>query len=128
MKAFRYKNRHDENTMGWIYIGDVNPETRETTFGQLLPTDRVAHDYPSEDSDVEMMETAEEAGLLRQHAPSQRTRPMTDEESQACAVARGLNQYSDAGKRRTIFHTMNGDLVVIYGPNGEIAIEESGAK
>ena len=65
MKTFRYEKRNDENLMGWIYKGDVSLETGETTFGQLLPTDRVAYDYPSEDSDCKMMETAEEAGLLR---------------------------------------------------------------
>jgi len=64
MKVFRYENRQDENTMGWIYKGDVNVETRETTFGQLLPSDRVAHDHPSVDSDCESMETAAEAGLV----------------------------------------------------------------
>lgn len=55
-------------------------------------------------------------------------RPLTSEESQRARNARGLNQYSDGGKHRTIFHTLNGDLVVIDGPNGEIAIEENGAK
>lgn len=50
--------------LGWIYKGDVNPETKQTTFGELQPTDRVAHDFPSEDADCEMMENAAEAGLL----------------------------------------------------------------
>lgn len=65
MKVFRYENRNDTNTMGWIYKGDVNVKTGETTFGELLPSDRVGWDFPSEDSECELMETATEAGLVK---------------------------------------------------------------
>lgn len=62
MKVFRYENRKDENSMGWIYMGDVDTSGK-TTFGQILPTDRISHDYPEQESDCEQMQTAKEAGL-----------------------------------------------------------------
>jgi hypothetical protein len=39
-------------------------EAYDRTACSGLPSDRVAHDYPGQDSDCESMETAAEAGLV----------------------------------------------------------------
>ena len=58
MKVFRlYKQV-------WIYEGEVDISTGQSTFGELLPNDRVSHDFPSVEEDCEMMDTAAQAGLV----------------------------------------------------------------
>lgn len=59
MKVFRLYKRV------WIYKGEVDISTGlPIFFGELLPNDRVSHDFPSVEEDCEMMDTAAEAGLV----------------------------------------------------------------
>ena len=48
----------------WIYIGDVDEQTKETTFSHCLPDDRICDSYPSMSDDCDAMITAVEAELL----------------------------------------------------------------
>ena len=63
MHVFRLEMRRDELCEGWIYNGEVNLETKTSTFGEILPTDKVGFAFPDSDSEIELMESAQEAGL-----------------------------------------------------------------
>jgi len=56
MHVFR-KQEH-EREMVWIYKGEVDVETKETTFGELLPSDRVSNYFPEENYECEEMPEA----------------------------------------------------------------------
>jgi len=56
MHVFR-KQEHEREFV-WIYKGEVDVETKETTFGQLLPSDRVSNYFPEENYECEEMPEA----------------------------------------------------------------------
>jgi hypothetical protein len=56
MHVFR-KQEHEREFV-WIYKGEVDVETRQTTFGQLLPSDRVSNYFPEENYWCEEMPEA----------------------------------------------------------------------
>ena len=63
MHVFR-KEEH-ERELVWIYKGEVDVETRKTTFGQLLPTDRVSNYFPEDNYGCDVMPEAGEMALSR---------------------------------------------------------------
>ena len=42
----------------WIYKGEFNLDTQETTFGPLWADDKLSFNFPQEDSDCELMDCA----------------------------------------------------------------------
>ena len=58
MKTETTMHTFRNTSAGWIYKGEVDPATGETTFGELFPDDRVSFDFPSVDSGCESMPLA----------------------------------------------------------------------
>ena len=56
MHVFRREEKELEFV--WIYKGEVDVETRQTTFGKLLPSDRVSNYFPNDNYGCEEMPEA----------------------------------------------------------------------
>lgn len=44
----------------WIYKGEFNLDTQETSFGSLWGSDKMSFDFPNEENDLDSMESAAE--------------------------------------------------------------------
>ena len=61
MHVFRREEKELEFV--WIYKGEVDLETKQTTFGQLLPSDKVSNYFPDENYECDQMPEAGEMAV-----------------------------------------------------------------